>query len=85
MLQLHEGKSEVHLLGTDFFAGQVPQLLVPAGVWQGSRLAPGGQFALLGTTMTPGFDFADYEQGRRSELISAYPQQRSLIEYLTRA
>ena len=84
MLQLHEGQSTVHLLGTDLSNGQVPQLLVPAGVWQGSRLVPGGQFALLGTTMTPGFDFADYEQGRRSELISAYPQQRSLIEYLTR-
>ena len=46
-------------LGPDLKAGQVCQLVVPTGVWQGSRLKSGGAWALLGTTTTPGFEFAD--------------------------
>lgn len=54
------------------------------GVWQGSRLAGAGEFALLGTTMAPGFDPADYEHGDREELIRAFPEARDLITALTR-
>ena len=54
------------------------------GVWQGSRLEPGVEFALLGATMAPGFDYADYEQGRRDELIGLYPDHAELIRMLTR-
>ena len=63
-----------------------PQGLVPRAVWQGARLAPGSRhgYALLGTTMAPGFDFADYEGGRRDELTAAYPAFQALIEALTR-
>jgi len=52
-------------------------------VWQGTRLAPGGRFALLGCTVSPGFDFADYEHGVRAELQRAYPQAAAEIEALT--
>ena len=44
-------------------AGQHVQLVVPAGVWQGTRLIGDGKVALLGCTVTPGFDFADYRNG----------------------
>ena len=57
---------------------------MPAGVWQGSRLEPGVDFALLGATMAPGFDYADYEQGRRSVLAGLYPGHAELIRQLTR-
>jgi predicted cupin superfamily sugar epimerase len=59
-------------LGPDIFSGQQVQIVVPAGVWQGSRLIPGGRFALLGTTMAPGFEFAQYEAGDRRTLAEAY-------------
>ena len=45
------------------------QLVVPAGVWQGTRLIEGGKVALLGCTVTPGFDFADYRSGNYAELV----------------
>jgi uncharacterized protein len=61
-------------LGPDILAGQHVQTVVPAGVWQGSLLREGGSFALLGTTMAPGFDFADYEAGERSVLAAAFPE-----------
>jgi uncharacterized protein len=85
MLLLHpDGSSGVALLGTDLAGGMRPQRVVPRGVWQGARLRPGGRWALLGTTVAPGFEYADYEDGRREELLAAYPAQTRLIEALTR-
>ncbi len=54
-----DGGSAVLTLGPDLAAGQQVQLVVPAGVWQGARLIGNGKVALLGCTVTPGFDFAD--------------------------
>jgi hypothetical protein len=83
MLQLPPGgQGRVITLGTDLEARQQPQVVVPRGVWQGSCLA-GGAFALLGTTMAPGFEFTDYEGGDRAALSREYPDFADLIERLT--
>jgi uncharacterized protein len=85
MLLLHpDGRSEEVRLGSDVLGGEHVQFVVPRGVWQGSRLRAGGTFALLGTTMAPGFDPADYEGGDRQRLIDAYPAAAVLIRALTR-
>ena len=85
MLQLKaDGTSELVLLGRDITAGMRLQHNVAGGVWQGSRLVAGGEFALLGTTMSPGFDYADYVTGERNALIAAYPEQTERIAALTR-
>ena len=85
MLQLFpNGSGNVVTLGQDLEKGMRPQVVVPRGVWQGSRLVPGGRFALLGTTVAPGFEFADYEQGRRDDLLEAYPAFREIILALAR-
>jgi predicted cupin superfamily sugar epimerase len=81
---LPDGSGQVVVLGPDLRAGQRPQAVVPRGVWQGSFLAPGGAFALLGTTMAPGFDFSDYEPGDRADLCARYPTFPDLIIQLTR-
>src|SRR5262245_33586587 len=66
LLLLSPGGSRVVTLGPDLLAGQQLQCVVPAGVWQGSFVgqggvrAGGGDFALLGTTVSPGFEFRDY-------------------------
>jgi len=86
MLQLWpDGSARTLTLGTDLKAGQVSQLVVPGGVWQGSVLAEGGSWALLGATMAPGFDYADYAAGDRVELTAKYPAERQMIERLTQA
>ena len=87
--QLHlfpDGSGEVVTIGLDLCAGMEPQMLVPAGVWQGARIQAEGThgYALMGTTMAPGFDFADYEGGIRDELVRAYPAFEALIVALTR-
>jgi uncharacterized protein len=85
MLQLWpDGSSRTVILGSDLVAGMTPQAVVPKHVWQGSRLVPGGQVALLGCTVSPGFDYSDYEGAGCEHLIRGWPKERELIEALTR-
>jgi predicted cupin superfamily sugar epimerase len=86
MLQLlPHGGSAVFTLGPDLAAGQHVQLVVPAGVWQGTRLVEGGKVALLGCTVTPGFDFVDYVSGSYAELAAKWPGEAERIRRLTRS
>ncbi|HZM11304.1 MAG TPA: cupin domain-containing protein [Candidatus Limnocylindrales bacterium] len=85
MLQLlPDGSSRTITLGSDLAGGQQPQVVVRGGVWQGCKLASGGKFALMGTTMSPGFDYADYETGVRDELIAQYPGAAENIREYTK-
>lgn len=86
MLQLFpDGTSAVLTLGPDLEAGQHVQLLVPAGVWQGTRLSGNGKLALLGCTVVPGFNFADYRNAGYEELAAKWPDQAERIRALTRS
>jgi len=86
MLQLWpDGTSKVVTLGPDLAACQHVQLLVPAGVWQGTRLIGDGKVALLGCSVVPGFDFADYTSGTCGGLTAKWPEQAERIKALTRS
>ena len=85
MLLLHpDGASERLVLGPDLGNGQRVQLVVPAGVWQGSHLLPEGRYALMGTTMAPSFELEDFHPGIRAELTARFPDEAELIAQLTR-
>jgi predicted cupin superfamily sugar epimerase len=85
MLQLFpDGRSVVLTLGQDLSAGQRVQVLVPAAVWQGTRLIQDGTVALLGCTVVPGFDYADYHNASYDELAAKWPQEKERIRALTR-
>lgn len=79
-----DGSAEALLLGQNILSGMRVQHTVPGGTWQGSRLAPGGKFALMGTTMAPGFNPQEYEPGKRDALSAQYPSYAPLIAFLTR-
>ncbi len=83
MLQLDSTGGREIILGPHVSAGQELQVVVPRGVWQGSILEAGGDFALLGCTVAPGFDYADYEHGDREQLLRQYPAHAALIQRLT--
>jgi uncharacterized protein len=84
MLQLlPDGTGRTILMGHDLIAGQQLQVVVPHGVWQGSMLEPGGDFALLGCTVAPGFDYTDYAHGTRQQLLDRYPAFAEPIARLT--
>jgi uncharacterized protein len=92
MLQLHpDGGSRRVVIGKDLKAGERPQVVVPRGVWQGSRLLGSAQenayacgWALLGCTVSPGFEFADYSSAPRAKLIGRWPDEAEFITALTR-
>lgn len=83
MLQLDGEASWIADIGSDVAAGQRPQVLVRGGVWQGARVKPGGSWALVGATVSPGFDFADFQIGDREALIAQFPESAALITELT--
>ncbi|GIW26213.1 cupin domain-containing protein [Meiothermus sp.] len=78
------GKLSCINLGPDPSRGHGFQGVVPAGYWFAANLDAPQTFALVGCTMAPGFDFADFELAQQAELIRQFPQHRDLIERLTR-
>lgn len=85
MLQIApDGSGELITMGMNIEAGMRPQHIVPGGYWQGAKLREGGKYALMGTTMSPGFDYADYETGTWDELARRFPQHSDRLRVLTR-
>ena len=80
-----EGGGEWVKLGLDPAAGERLQDVVPAGEWQGTRLAPGGRWALASCVVAPEFVWSDFELGERAALTAAYPGWAAAIRALTRA
>ena len=77
------GKLDVFRLGNNPKNGEVFQAVVPAGVWFGSKPAILKSYSLVGCTVSPGFDFEDFEMKSRTELIEMFPQHREIVEMLT--
>lgn len=76
------------VLGRDRERGETLQHLVVRGTWFGAYPAEGTAFALVGCTVSPGFEFTDFELARRDVLIARYgalPGARALVEQLTDA
>jgi predicted cupin superfamily sugar epimerase len=73
------------ILGSDILNNQSPQLVVPKGKWQASRLKAGGRWALMGSTVAPGFEFEDFELADRDRMLLQFPQLSQDIRSFTRA
>ena len=78
------GKDEIVVLGHDISNNENVQFVVPAGVWMGARLRPGGTYGVYGNTMAPGYSLDDFEGGVADELVSHWSQHADLIRALTR-
>jgi uncharacterized protein len=79
-----DGQIEKAILGPDILHGQVMQIVVPAGCWQGHRVKPGGEYALIGTSMSPGYDQQDFELGSREAMCQQFPAAKKELTRLTR-
>ena len=75
---------EIIRLGNDFSRGELFQFVVPANCWFASRPAPKSRFSLVGCTVSPGFDFADFELADAVSLTETYPQHAEIIKELCR-
>lgn len=79
-----DGRGEILLLGNELNNDYRFQQVVKAGCWFASRPATTNSFALVGCTVAPGFDFADFEMAKKEELLKVYPQHQEWIEQLCR-
>lgn len=69
----------IETLGNALDLGMRPQLLVPGRSWQAARLRKGGDYSLLGTTMSPGFDYSDYEACSQGIWAQRYPEASGVM------
>ena len=72
-------------LGLHLAAGERPQDVVPAQVWQGTRLVAGGRWALVSCVVAPEFVWSDFALGLRDALLASHPAFAEGIRALTRA
>ena len=88
LVQLHlispDGNYKVVTLGNNVINGEVPQFVVPGGYYFGAHLIQPDSYALFGCTVSPGFDFSDFQLPERSELLKLFPQHSKIITLLTR-
>lgn len=78
-----DGQLIEHKLGGNFETGEHFQCAVTAGSWFGAKLQAAGDYALVGCTVSPGFDYAEFELAERETLVQQYPQHQALITALT--
>ncbi|MEN9685723.1 MAG: hypothetical protein RLZZ28_1509 [Bacteroidota bacterium] len=80
----NNGNYQLIRLGKNIEQGETFQAMVAAGAWFASETAPGGEFSLVGCTVSPGFDFQDFELAKAAILATRFPERKSLIKRLCR-
>ncbi len=78
----NNGRLEIHTLGIQPHKGHFPQITIPANLWFASEST--GKYSLAGCSVSPGFDFCDFELADRDTLLNLYGEHRSVIEQFTR-
>jgi predicted cupin superfamily sugar epimerase len=78
-----EGKLTQIRLGRNVEDGEVFQAVIKSGNWFAAEVIDKKSFALVGCTVSPGFDFSDFEFGNREALIKMHPDLRELIQKFT--
>jgi predicted cupin superfamily sugar epimerase/quercetin dioxygenase-like cupin family protein len=86
LLLYPDGRGETRIWGSNVLKGEEPQILVPRGTWMGARPIGDAKtaYSFGGNTLSPGFEYDDYEPGYRDELTALYPKFAADIAELTR-
>ena len=71
------------IIGNDIENGETPQFVVPGGYWFGAEVIDENSYSLVGCTVSPGFDFKDFELKSREEMMALFPEKQDLISKLT--
>jgi predicted cupin superfamily sugar epimerase len=78
------GNLTINTCGPFADKGNTFQLLIPKGSWFAAKVSDATSYTLLGCTVAPGFDFEDFELGKREFLINRFPQHAEIIKGFTR-
>lgn len=79
-----DGNTSHVIIGSNFLKNQVPQFVVPKGVYFAAEVVEQNSYAFTGCTVAPGFDFADFELPSREALLELFPEHQALITQFTR-
>lgn len=83
VLEQNKSQIEVLTLGPDPEYKQQFQFVIPKNAWFGAKVEGDSGYSLVGCTVSPGFDFEDFELADRTQLINIYPQHQNIITSLT--
>ena len=78
-----DGEYSEITLGSNLSIGEVFQFTIPHGTWFAAEVKDKSSFSLAGCIVSPGFDFEDFEMGKRNNLIEQFPEQSEVINRLT--
>ena len=67
-------------LGNNIKKGEVPQAMIPANAWFAAKLKEASGYSLVSCTVSPGFDFLDFELAKRESLLQQHPHLKDVIE-----
>jgi uncharacterized protein len=76
---ISEGKYFQIKIGNNFEKDEVPQYVIYAGVWFAAEVEDKTSYSLVGCTVAPGFDYSDFELGKREDLLKQFPQFKEII------
>ena len=77
------GNLQEKILGRNLDNGELPQLVIEKGNWFGAKVTDKKSFSLIGCTVSPGFDFNDFELAKKQEMLNEFPNLRKIIDELT--
>jgi predicted cupin superfamily sugar epimerase len=84
IIELHpNGECSTTILGQDIFNGQKVQHTILRNTFQASYIRPGGEWALLGCSIAPGWDNNDFIKGNWEQLLRTHPKHHQIIMKLT--
>ena len=80
----NDGEYNKICLGLELAKGVFPQFTVAANTWFAANIKDNNSYGLVGCTVSPGFDFKDFELGSRDELSRQFPLHKEVIQRYTR-
>lgn len=79
-----DGNLVMKKLGIALEENEVPQIVISKNHWFAAEAIDKNSFSLVGCTVAPGFDFNDFELGKKKDLINKYPEHKEIIKKFTR-
>jgi predicted cupin superfamily sugar epimerase len=80
ILYIENQELKIIFLGNAIENGEVLQATIPANTWFASRMRNYENFGLVSCTVSPGFDFEDFEMAKKEALIKTYPNLKSVLQ-----
>lgn len=78
------GEFSVLLLGKNLSDGEVFQVTISKNSWFAAEVLDKKSFSLIGCTVSPGFDFSDFELASRKKLLDHFPSHKKEIVRFTK-